>query len=204
MELGFKETEAIFAARYGLTEPSIAFRGRLQHLQRGEFPKGVNTGKGKKAVYGWSQLTQLGVALDLIEVGLTPDVAKRLVQAELEQVLRGAASIGVRLSEAELMKAATSHSLSFAKSVFVITSARALSSLAKAESEEDQELDVISGTALIAQIRGGNPYAASMTYIDLGIRTVLILSFISRFTARELGSVVADFQTWASDNVINP
>lgn len=88
--LSFKQVEAVFMERFGISEDrTIAFRGRLQHLQRLGFPDGVNTGKGKKAEYHWRQMIQLMTALDLIDLGLTPDAAGQLVRQNTHTLLAG-------------------------------------------------------------------------------------------------------------------
>jgi hypothetical protein len=57
------------------------FQARLKHLQRLKFPEGVNTGKGKPAQYKFSHLMQMVIAIELIQAGMTPQVAADLVDA---------------------------------------------------------------------------------------------------------------------------
>ena len=71
-----------------------ALRGRLQHFQRKRFPPGANTGRGKPAAYGWDQLILLGVAFDLLELGLTPDLVIELVNSEAENIFDGLTANG--------------------------------------------------------------------------------------------------------------
>lgn len=56
-----------------------AFQARLRHLQRWGVPPGTNTGKGKAAAYGPIQVTMLGVALELLQLGLSPERAALLL-----------------------------------------------------------------------------------------------------------------------------
>lgn len=202
MEVGFKEAEAILATRYGFDKPSIAFRGRLQHLQRGGFPEGVNTGKGRPAVYGWSQLLQLAVALDLIDVGLTPEAAKQLIGGHLPELIAGAASVGVTLGVVKLAHAAQSERCPFSSSVFVVTSANALTTLSGAQT--GRSLYVLSGNDLVEALKGDNPYEVSATYVDLGTRLMLMLNQMALLTSRDLRVLADDYVEWASANVLNP
>src|SRR4051812_22369853 len=88
MELTFSQLEAVFAERFDIPPGrAVAFKGRLQHLQRMELPEGSRTGRGTKAIYGWKQIVQLMVALDLLDLGLTPDVAARSVKQGTDRIL---------------------------------------------------------------------------------------------------------------------
>lgn len=79
MEIRAKYAEEQFAAAYGiLPAHAVAFRRRLEHLRSRGCPAGLQTGTGRPATYGWTQLVQLTVALDLLDVGLTPERAARL------------------------------------------------------------------------------------------------------------------------------
>jgi hypothetical protein len=55
------------------------FQARLKQLQRMGFPPGVNVGRYAKARYDGSQLLQLAVALELLQVGLSPERATKTV-----------------------------------------------------------------------------------------------------------------------------
>jgi hypothetical protein len=79
MEIRSKEAEALFAAAYGLQDAeSLAFRRRLEHLRTYGCPIGLNTGRGRTAFYGWTQLVQQTLALDLLNIGLPPERAAQL------------------------------------------------------------------------------------------------------------------------------
>lgn len=60
---------------------AISFRGRLQHFQRLGFPLGINTGRGKRVKYTWRELFLMGLALEYVEIGSTPE---RIVQEILK------------------------------------------------------------------------------------------------------------------------
>lgn len=66
-----------------------ALRGRLQHFQSKGFPAGSNTGRGKAAAYGWDELILLGIAMDLLEIGMPPDLAVSIVRDETDHIFSG-------------------------------------------------------------------------------------------------------------------
>ncbi|CAN5198511.1 hypothetical protein BH10PSE12_BH10PSE12_36460 [soil metagenome] len=81
LEFSFGEVEAILSAVHRIRpDKAVAFRARLKHLQREGWPMGANTGTGKKAVYTLNSLMQMAMALELLQVGITP---KRAVAALL-------------------------------------------------------------------------------------------------------------------------
>lgn len=51
------------------------FNARLKNFQRLGFPEGVNTGKGQRARYGTGEVLLLNLALELTQLGLTPERA---------------------------------------------------------------------------------------------------------------------------------
>lgn len=77
----YPEAFAFLCRMYGIAPArSVAFRGRLQHLQRLGFPAGVNTGRGRPARYEAEQMIMLALALQFIELGLTPERAVSVLQ----------------------------------------------------------------------------------------------------------------------------
>lgn len=74
MEFTYKEILEILSQKHNIADASrTAFRGRIQHMQRLGFPTGVNTGKGKPVSYTWRELLLVGLALEYLEIGSTPD-----------------------------------------------------------------------------------------------------------------------------------
>lgn len=83
MKIRAKKAESLFASAYGIgAEHPVAFRRRLEHLRTHGCPTGLDTGRGRPAIYGWLQLVQQTIALDLIDVGLTPERAARLAVSD--------------------------------------------------------------------------------------------------------------------------
>jgi hypothetical protein len=204
MQLGFSEIEVLFAVRYGVELPSIPFRGRLQHLQRNEFPSDqVRPGKGSKAIYGWDEIFQLSVALDLIDVGLTPDTATKLVRANRQAVLTGASYPGNRLDRDKLLRAVKDKKCPHADTAFIVTAAHALFAYGT-QARLEPTLSLSTGTSLLTGLKDDNPYDAAWTHLDLGKRLMLTLNdlaFVVKGGALE--QTVADYQEWAESRVLN-
>lgn len=78
--LAFAQVEIALASYLGVREENRdRFRARLKQLQRSGWPTGVNTG-GKRSEYGAHQLLELAFVLELLECGISPERAVRLVQ----------------------------------------------------------------------------------------------------------------------------
>lgn len=65
-----------------------AFQARLRHLQRLGVPPGTNTGKGVAAAYGPQQVAILAVALELLQLGLSPEHAATVLEKNGGRILR--------------------------------------------------------------------------------------------------------------------
>lgn len=69
----FSEVVAILVDMFNVTETKRdTFVGRLQQLQKAGIPAGANLGRGTKVRYVNWQLADLVLALDLLDLGLTP------------------------------------------------------------------------------------------------------------------------------------
>ncbi|HEY9091747.1 hypothetical protein [Parasphingorhabdus sp.] len=76
----YAEVEAILAQTYGISDTQLpGFRARLKNLQRIGFPEGLNTGRGKPAIYNGGHLFQLAFAIELLLLGLTPERVRIVV-----------------------------------------------------------------------------------------------------------------------------
>jgi hypothetical protein len=83
----FAQVEAALAETYGVAhERRSSFRARLQNLQKLGFPPGTNTGRGRAARYDPGHVYLLGVALELLQLGLTPERAKSVIESDLHAV----------------------------------------------------------------------------------------------------------------------
>lgn len=83
----YSEVSRLIARLHGIGEERLtALRGRLQHLQKMGFPPGVNTGRGRPAEYGPSQVLMLILILEFMAVGLAPERAVRLLRQRESEV----------------------------------------------------------------------------------------------------------------------
>ena len=79
-----------------------ALIGRLQHFQRLKFPAGINVGSGKKAAYDAPAIVKLVVAFELMQFGLLPERAAKVVSFRAGQWLSHiAAKAGVSILAVE-------------------------------------------------------------------------------------------------------
>ena len=91
MHFTFAEVEGALAATYDIADDKRqAFRARLQHLQKLRFPEGLNTGRGRAAKYRAAHLYLLAVAIELLQIGLSPERAKTVIEEYLHSVAMAA------------------------------------------------------------------------------------------------------------------
>lgn len=200
MKLEFREIEAIFSARYGIvTDHEKAFRGRLQHLQRLGFPEGVNTGKGKKAIYGWKQFIQLSLVLDLIDLGIAPDAATTMIKSHWGYIELETAKLAETIGGvAALATAISAETCPLEKSVIVVLDYGAISSLNGIAAAPS--LAPMSGGAFVDKIKERNPYLASFVGIDLTVRLLLSINIMRMQTFQTPEAVARDMAEWGTSN----
>lgn len=71
-----------------------ALLGRFQHLQRLKLIEGINPGRGKAATYGAHQVVILAVALQMLQLGLSPERAVHTIRLNQDR-LRHAIGLAV-------------------------------------------------------------------------------------------------------------
>ena len=87
LQLQFAQVEQALAAMHSVAdERRSAFQGRLKHYQKQKFPAGINTGRGRAATYFVQHAVQLAVALEMNQVGLTPERTVRLCTEHAGQI----------------------------------------------------------------------------------------------------------------------
>ncbi len=100
MEFTHAEILDILSTKHKVIEAKqVAFRGRLQHFQRLGFPAGANTGKGRVASYSWPELFLIGLALDCLEIGSTPDRSVNEIIKFEDVFLSAVASVAIGNSD---------------------------------------------------------------------------------------------------------
>lgn len=81
IQLSTREVEKIVAHVFGVPEnDKLALRARLENLRKKGCPHGLVTGRGKVARFDFEQLTDVSVALALIDAGLSPDYAVSAIE----------------------------------------------------------------------------------------------------------------------------
>ena len=130
MQFTFAEVVHTLAQTYGIAdEKRGAFSARLQHLQKLKFPAGTNTGRGRAAKYDVGHLFLLGVALELGQLGLTPDRAKRVIESDMHAVAMSAYMVATdRIPDMDLK---------FDSPMFLYCDPAVLKNLTKRNDEED-------------------------------------------------------------------
>jgi hypothetical protein len=199
MHLSFQQIEAIFSARYGVPpDRAIAFRGRLQNLQRHGLPDGANTGKGRKANYNWWQLAQLSIALDLIEIGLPPDTATKLI-------VNSSRTISMALTHLSLVLTSEyGIILSPRETLFVKVRNYFLSSFADDRLISISDMDFVVIDCANGLFSGDNIHDRLAMFIDFSNRFLHILGLIVANSDFTYDYVCRDFKDWVDVNGFNP
>ncbi len=101
MGYGFADVEEALSQVHGISdEKRSAFSNRLKHLQRLGFPPGVNTGRGRAAIYYAEHVFMLAVALQLSEFSFTPERTIRVMEHGIARLAGGARAAIANLDEA--------------------------------------------------------------------------------------------------------
>ncbi|QZP08186.1 hypothetical protein [Caenibius sp. WL] len=80
MTLSYSELLELLASMNRIApESEGAFKARLRHFQRLGFPKGSNTGKGRRAEYDLDMVLQLALAIQFMQAGVTPQHTVSLI-----------------------------------------------------------------------------------------------------------------------------
>lgn len=97
----YGEVEAALAEMHRIPdEKRVAFKARLKHFQRLGFPKGANTGTGKRVAYTLGMTLHLAVATDLVQLGNTPErIANKIIGEDSSTFARGFSRAFTEISE---------------------------------------------------------------------------------------------------------
>jgi hypothetical protein len=73
MELRYQQVQKVFFRMYDVeSDKEKAFESRLNNFRLFKIPQGIQVGQGKVAKYGWQQMLQLAVAIELAHLGMHP------------------------------------------------------------------------------------------------------------------------------------
>ena len=191
MEFTYAEILDILATKHNIvSSKQVAFRGRLQHFQRLGFPAGANTGKGNLASYSWRELFLIGLALDCLEIGSTPDRSVNEIIKFEDVFLSAVASvaIGDKEEESEEFKC------------FLIVELSNLMSL-KEEGDWSQIVKLLSHQDLmqILSSEGLDAHRSPYALIDLRQFLAAILDGVFNCVAGSKKMIVSDLKTWANE-----
>jgi hypothetical protein len=79
--LGSRQVEALVMSLHDIApEHEIAFMGRVKHLNRLGFPRGISAGRGTPIKYDADQLFQVLAAFELAQLGASPQRAVQLLE----------------------------------------------------------------------------------------------------------------------------
>lgn len=197
MILSYRDVEDLFAARFGiLDDRRLAFRGRLDRLRQLGCPQGVNTGKGRPASFGWTQLVELALALDLVNLGFTPENTASLLKEHLELIQIAIAQlIGLEDDDA-VFRAATTEKWPSHQTMFLAAEVGALSGLMADGSNRSSRLQIINGQDISEWLAEATVYDTPIGLLDLGTRLGSLLLQTSIWSGKSIATVAADFRAW--------
>lgn len=91
MELGYGEIEDLLARLHDIAaDKRVTLRGRIKNFQRLGWPEGINTGRGKPAIYGFEQTLRLTLSFELLQLGLTPERITDILRSNWHVVVKAA------------------------------------------------------------------------------------------------------------------
>lgn len=183
----YSEVFQILSRKHQISaKKTVPFRGRLQHFQRLGFPLGINTGKGRRVKYTWRELFLIGLALEYVEIGSTPE---RIVQEILkfEDVLLGS-----------LAKVASPEN-SETEACFLLTELSGLLAL-KRENQWREEMVLLNQReiASVFSSDGDDRYRSPYAIIDLRQFVASMLLAVFEITEIPKDQLLGDLKLWAS------
>ncbi|WP_109356796.1 hypothetical protein [Sphingorhabdus sp. EL138] len=189
MEFTYAEILDILSTKHNVASAKkVAFRGRLQHFQRLGFPAGANTGKGKGVAYSWRELFLIGLALDCLEIGSTPDRSVNEIVKFEDVFLSAIAGVGLGAQEED--------SRDF--KCFLIVELSNLMSL-KEEADWSQIVKLLSHQDMmqILSSDGLDAHRSPYALIDLRQFLAAILNGVFNCLEAPKKEIIGDFKAWA-------
>jgi hypothetical protein len=162
----------------------------------------VKTGKGRAAVYGWTQIVQLALALDLINLGMTPEHAAATIKAHHEALAIAALRLTQLIGPISKIEAAVrDEKWPLSKTIFLLIDVGALSGFSADGSVERPSLGVREGKNIVDWMRSASPFEAANVVIDFGTKLAQLIRFVGIWESKDIADVIADFREWAEANV---
>ncbi|MEP2988463.1 MAG: hypothetical protein ABJN65_15720 [Parasphingorhabdus sp.] len=180
-----------------------AFKSRIQHLQRMQFPPGTNTGKGKKFDYGWTQIIQYIVVFDLIDQGLSPEIATSMVAKRSRAIESGAITFARMLSSSEnVREMILEQKVANGEGIFLRCVANNLGSLKRSENNGSQFIETLKESVLFmdGNHSPGFLIRRTATFVNFGSRILHAINFIGAKLEVGLDEAIGSFLKWAESN----
>lgn len=202
MKLGYRDVEAMMAGRFGIqADRFIAFRGRLDHLRKRGCPSDVNSGKGRPAEFGWRQVIELGLALDLVHAGLAPEGVARVMQAERLGILFWIQGMVEAATSSEMVTAVVTDKWNFESTVFMHLRAFALNALTPAGNENAFCVEFVAGRDITSWLRQADDFATPLVLVDLGSRLANLLTSVAAWSKIPIPELVDQFRDWLASEM---
>lgn len=187
----------MFAARFCIPEDRhIAFRGRLDHLRKLGCPSGVNSGKGRPATFGWSQIVELSIALDLIHGGFAPDGVARIIQTHRANLLHHIKTIFRSISVEQVVAASLHDKWPMQETSYLHIQAGALDALISKDHAQTYIIGFVAGRDLAAWLDEDEDYETPLMLIDLGTRMANLLWSMGLWAEIGIPAAVTQFREW--------
>jgi hypothetical protein len=72
-ELRYPDVERVLARMHDIEPNGLkTFRARLRHFRNLDLPQGIRIGRGRRPTYGWAEILQMVLALELAEFDMAP------------------------------------------------------------------------------------------------------------------------------------
>jgi hypothetical protein len=199
MDLRSRTVERMLASNFGIQEDRLlAFRGRLDHLRRQGCPSGVNTGKGKAAVYDWAQIVELALALSLLDLGISPEHASAFVKRNAQSIhLAICDLLGEGRGRGELPLLAERQEWPIETTTFLIGTAFALAGLTPKGNSEPPGAAFVKADSVADWFGSTHDVARTIFLIDLGTKLVSLMGLVAIWSESPVEQVVSDIEAWA-------
>lgn len=209
MQISYSQVESLIAELHGIPlSRRPALESRLKHFKRLKFPAGVNTGKGRPAAYDVSAILRLLIAFELLQIGMYPLAAVRIIR-QLGHLLIGAAGHGggnlARADPDDDRRNGEPYNDALGN-FFILLDPVALSSLANQYDEGEAALATVQaclGTELGERLLEGGERTAVLNTTLLIARAALYLRDELGISCQEFGKALTDWAAtleWSADD----
>lgn len=199
MEIGSRQLHEALAHYYGLQPTQrVAFRGRLEHLRKLGCPAGITGGRGRPAKFGWDQAVELLVALELVNLGLSPNMTAEFLSRQRVGLMAGAGALA-QSSFVEFAQALELGRWPFEITIILEAEVNALGAMTHRGDNDSQVLVYMSGPRLVETLENAQQ-ASSRIILDLGSILLRFVVAVSEQVSKAPADLAADFMVWGRSN----